>query len=463
MEYTTEEVDLVLQPLGFEDIRSNPNAPRDCDEDIRGGRGESDSLPVSSIFSVAMGMKRKKNLSSEPHRSPSKKAGDGPAAGPTPTELAMLKWKRKWKCAAREVLHMKDPWAPLHLEKLEAERVRRYRYNALTKTWLEDETQVKMATEPFGRGAMRECFRLKKLSSFAHLQHWKHASNYVAKRYLEPAERSTYFEDVRLQMDAKLWAEEFNRHNPPKKVDIFQVSVIEFLERPGSPLFHLEHFIEGSYIKYNSNSGFISSQETRLTPQAFSHFTFERSGHELVVVDVQGVGDLYTDPQIHTAHGSDYGEGNLGVRGMALFFHSHVCNCICRAMGLTPFDLAPEEEATQGASTPGSEPGTRLRGAEELCVGMSPKELHFLVRPLSFPGDPEVRHALQSQDSGFRSLSSSSEGPQEEEEDCPGDLELGSDSEEAPGIPEHPTPLPVRLLRRRTRYDSESSTLGDVS
>ena len=31
--------------------------------------------------------------------------------------------------------------------------------------------------------------------------------------------------------------------------------------------------------------------------------SFGRSGHELIVVDVQGVGDLYTDPQIHTATG----------------------------------------------------------------------------------------------------------------------------------------------------------------
>lgn len=34
--------------------------------------------------------------------------------------------------------------------------------------------------------------------------------------------------------------------------------------------------------------------------QAFSHFTFECSHHRLIVVDIQGVGDLYTDPQIHT-------------------------------------------------------------------------------------------------------------------------------------------------------------------
>ena len=38
---------------------------------------------------------------------------------------------------------------------------------------------------------------------------------------------------------------------------------------------------------------------------------------------VSGVGDLYTDPQIHTASGEEYGDGNLATKGMALFFHSH--------------------------------------------------------------------------------------------------------------------------------------------
>lgn len=55
-------------------------------------------------------------------------------------------------------------------------------------------------------------------------------------------------------------------------------------------------------------------------PQAFSHFTFERSGHQLIVVDIQGVGDLYTDPQIHTEKGTDFGDGNLGRWGKASLF-----------------------------------------------------------------------------------------------------------------------------------------------
>ena len=45
-----------------------------------------------------------------------------------------------------------------------------------------------------------------------------------------------------------------------------QMCVIQFDDRPGTPLYHLEHFIEGKYIKYNSNSGFVEDS-LRYTPQ----------------------------------------------------------------------------------------------------------------------------------------------------------------------------------------------------
>ena len=61
------------------------------------------------------------------------------------------------------------------------------------------------------------CYRKKHATFFT--QDWKHAPNYVAKCYMEDVDRQVYFEDVKLQMDAKLWGEEYNRHNPPKKVN----------------------------------------------------------------------------------------------------------------------------------------------------------------------------------------------------------------------------------------------------
>ena len=45
------------------------------------------------------------------------------------------------------------------------------------------------------------------------------------------------------------------------------------INREGSPLFHVEHFIEGKYIKYNSNSGYIHLDDTlRATPQVSQAF-----------------------------------------------------------------------------------------------------------------------------------------------------------------------------------------------
>eukprot|EP01084_Bolivina_argentea_P273167 465252_1 len=119
-----------------------------------------------------------------------------------------------------------------------------------------------------------------------------------------------YFYDVRTQCESAKYAKEYNRHNPPKKVAFLQASVIEVIGNnpnttdPKSVEFYcLESFLHGSYIKHIDNHG--GDEKNRNTPSAFAHFSYVCSNKRLLVCDIQGVGDLYTD-----------GMGNLGNHGI---------------------------------------------------------------------------------------------------------------------------------------------------
>lgn len=67
--------------------------------------------------------------------------------------------------------------------------------------------EVRLESEPFAKGNMRLCHRLK-----------HNGRNWVAKRYSD-AELSTLESDVMMQMVAKSYAERFNACGPPKKVE----------------------------------------------------------------------------------------------------------------------------------------------------------------------------------------------------------------------------------------------------
>ena len=53
-----------------------------------------------------------------------------------------------------------------------------------------------------------------------------------------------------------------------------------------------------------------------------------------MIVDLQGVGNILTDPQIHCLDRKRFGGGNLGYLGMLMFFNTHECNENCKALGL---------------------------------------------------------------------------------------------------------------------------------
>jgi len=106
----------------------------------------------------------------------------------------------------------------------------------------------------------------------------------------------------------------------------------------GSAYFVAEQRLDGEFIKFNGNNGYVNSKvpNSELL-QAFSHYSFFRTNGMFMVVDLQGVLDhgqlLLTDPQVHSRDKS-FGRGDLGFTGMQSFFETHTCGSTCRALDL---------------------------------------------------------------------------------------------------------------------------------
>ncbi|KAF1328390.1 Myosin heavy chain, partial [Globisporangium splendens] len=221
------------------------------------------------------------------------------------------------------------PHAP-DFREIRPEIATKHVFDYAARQWSSTQVYVALDETPFSKGSLRVVYHLLDLSDGDGITN---ANHYVAKLAIDPEEDpQTYFRDTELQAHCAHYAQMYNSYNPPKRVEFINSWVLELTERNGA-LCAVEPYIPGEYRKHNNNFGSVSDDE-RNTPQSFSHFTYEASNHKLLAVDIQGVGDLYTDPQIHTRNGNDFGKGNLGVLGFQKFLSSHRCNSICRYLKL---------------------------------------------------------------------------------------------------------------------------------
>ena len=193
------------------------------------------------------------------------------------------------------------------------------------------------------------------------------------------------------------------------RIKFIEPMVVELNENGAEKNMLVEEFLEGDYKKFNSNMGYVEDDVKELVkrmsslglggnfsqpvggglgaiveedsseeededifdskeaapysgtytdfqdayfPQAFSHFTYEKSKRQLMVVDLQGVfieksdgTKLYklTDPVIHkrrtnrnrTMKKWSFGRTDRGEKGMKAFFETHKCTDACKLLGLT--------------------------------------------------------------------------------------------------------------------------------
>ncbi|XP_078479016.1 LOW QUALITY PROTEIN: transient receptor potential cation channel subfamily M member 7-like, partial [Lampetra planeri] len=105
--------------------------------------------------------------------------------------------------------------------------------------------------------------------------------------------------------------------------------------------FAIEECITGEFRKFNNNNG-DEIRPTNLleeTMLAFSHWTFEYTRGELLVLDLQGVGEILTDPSViksgeKGSYDMIFGPANLGDDAIRNFRAKHHCNSCCRKLKL---------------------------------------------------------------------------------------------------------------------------------
>lgn len=150
-----------------------------------------------------------------------------------------------------------------------------------------------------------------------------------------PVTEEMYYADARCAIVAQEFARKYNDMDPPQKIEFCENFILRLMERPGKPIVAAEKMMHGPFVKHNNNNGAVLS--SRMTPQAFSHFTYEESKGKLLVCDIQGCSNTYTDPQIHSKN-NKFGLGNQGVKGFKKFLRTHTCGVICGLLGLPRYN-----------------------------------------------------------------------------------------------------------------------------
>jgi elongation factor 2 kinase len=218
----------------------------------------------------------------------------------------------------------------------------KYTYDCAADKWDEARVKVRIAPHPFAEGGMRLAYRAWEVVDDDEIP-------MVVKRWKRGGSTETVvFDEARTQMVAEHYAQEFNRRCADKGIDGVSVAFLpaSALRVDGiTEVLSLEPYLEGEYVKQSDNCGGCSDN---VVAAAFSYFTFVTSFEQLVVVDIQGVGTFYTDPQIHTWDGSGFGAGNRGAKGLKGFLRSHKHTSLCDALDL-PRHHAPTSSPLDAA------------------------------------------------------------------------------------------------------------------
>ncbi|KAF5890124.1 transient receptor potential cation channel subfamily M member 6-like isoform X1 [Clarias magur] len=150
--------------------------------------------------------------------------------------------------------------------------------------------------------------------------------------------------DIQQQRAAQKLMQVFNQVKPssmphsPKFLDV----CLLWWQAKGQWL-TIERSMNGDFRKYNNNTGeeIMPSCGLEETVLAFSHWTYEYTGRELLVLDLQGVGLELTEPSVIRAVDKSssrdlvFGSTSWDDDPVQNFVLKHTCNLCCEKLGLT--------------------------------------------------------------------------------------------------------------------------------
>ena len=211
-------------------------------------------------------------------------------------------------------------------------------------------TQFKIAEQPFAKGSSRIAYR----------GHFDRANAQIATEFkMWPevvvkvsVEEASQF--LKIQLYAAIFADEWNKLRGKDEIIFLWIKMVSLPNFEGTQTLepclnrklYRKWYVTKQFTSYiisiisrSNNDGFVASGDNyEPILDAFSHWTYNESRGQMLVMDLQGVkqpsGAFWlTDPAIHSPTG-DFGGDNKRALGIARFFETHRCNQICENLNL---------------------------------------------------------------------------------------------------------------------------------
>ncbi|XP_051754531.1 alpha-protein kinase 1 [Ctenopharyngodon idella] len=215
------------------------------------------------------------------------------------------------------------------------------KYSKVSGVWMGCETSVYIGKSMGVKGKQRQAIELQ------YLHQEQLLNSYVGKEYLKDKGLHAHLDDVERQMTAQYYVTEFNKllydNNVTTQIFFIPSEVLLVLEADRIlTCLSAEPYMSGTFVKLTNNARGKAETDATKYGIAFGHFTYEFSGRQEVVVDLQGwitangKGLTYlTDPQIHSLRkprSSNFQQA--GINNFIKHQHGDDCNEICRAARL---------------------------------------------------------------------------------------------------------------------------------